>query len=65
MTAHESLLDTVTILAIRSATSVLFTWAVPSAKRGRALFIAGVTGLIVDDLDIDWPGRPSPLPEGD
>lgn len=52
--AHERLLDNATIRAIRSATSTLYTWAVPSVERGADLAAAGVTGLIVDDLDLDW-----------
>lgn len=52
--AHERLLDAATVRAIRSATPVLFSWAIRSQARGRELGEAGVTGLIVDDLGLDW-----------
>ncbi|MGI9597320.1 MAG: glycerophosphodiester phosphodiesterase [Acidimicrobiales bacterium] len=57
--AHERLLDRATVRSVRSATSVLFTWAVRSPERAEELSEAGITGLIVDDLDLDWPRRQS------
>lgn len=53
--AHERLLDAATVRSIRVATPLLFSWAIRSDMRGRELSEAGVTGLIVDDLDLDWP----------
>lgn len=52
--AHEEILNRAAGEAIRSKTPVLFSWAVKSPERGRELAELGVTGLIVDDLDLDW-----------
>jgi len=57
---HQRLLDPAEVGDIRSLTSLLFTWAVRSVDRAKVLTDAGVTGLIVDDLDLDWPGKPQP-----
>lgn len=54
--AHHDVLDKETIAAVTSKTPLLYCWAVPTAERGRALAEAGVAGLIVDDLELDWPG---------
>jgi hypothetical protein len=52
--AHNRLLDEESIGTILARTPLLFTWAVPTLARGRELVVQGLTGLIVDDLDLDW-----------
>lgn len=58
--AHERLLTSATVEALARRTGHLFTWAVPGPERASALADAGITGLIVDDLDQDWPRAGSP-----
>jgi hypothetical protein len=52
---HERLLDGDTISSLSDRTSLLFSWGVTTRKRAEELVDAGVHGLIVDDLTIDWP----------
>ena len=52
---HQRLLDRSVVGELTRRTPHVFTWAVTSAERARELVAAGVTGLIVDDLDLDWP----------
>jgi len=52
--AHQRLLDPAVVASLHEQTPHVFTWAVETVKRGRALVSWGVTGLIVDDLEIDW-----------
>ena len=52
--AHQEVLDPDNIRALRGRTPNVFTWAVESIERGRELVEWGVTGLIVDDLGLDW-----------
>jgi hypothetical protein len=52
--AHQRLLEPAVVESVLARTPYLFTWAVPSAARGRELVDLGVSGLIVDDLTIDW-----------
>lgn len=52
--AHQRLLEPAVVESVLARTPHLFTWAVPSAARGRELADLGVSGLIVDDLTIDW-----------
>jgi glycerophosphoryl diester phosphodiesterase len=52
--AHEQILDRTTSETVRSKTPLLFSWGVGTPERGRELAELGVTGLIVDDLDLDW-----------
>lgn len=51
---HNRLLDDASIGLIRDRTPQLFSWAVETLERGRELAAAGVAGLIVDDLGLDW-----------
>lgn len=51
---HNRLLDDDAVNRVRARTPRLFSWAVESIERGRRLAADGVTGLIVDDLDLDW-----------
>ncbi len=51
---HNRLLDASAIGVIRAKTPQLFSWAVETIERGRQLAADGVTGLIVDDLGLDW-----------
>lgn len=52
--AHNRLLDEEATGKVLTRTPLLFTWAVPTLARGRELVDRGLTGLIVDDLDLDW-----------
>ncbi len=62
----ERLLDARVIGSITSQTSLLFSWGATTADRGEELVAAGVSGLIVDELDLDWPParRPGPAYSG-
>lgn len=51
---HERLLEPDTAAALLKHTPHLFSWAAESIERGRELADLGVTGLIVDDLSLDW-----------
>lgn len=53
--AHERLLAPETAAWVRTRTDLLFSWGATSGERARELVAMGVTGLIVDDLDLDWP----------
>ncbi len=55
LVVHQRLLDEGVVRSVTAKTPWLFTWAVETPERGRALAAAGVTALIVDDLDLDWP----------
>ncbi len=57
--ANARLLDPGVVAALLRRSPLLFTWAVTTPEQARALAEAGVTGLIVDDLDIDW--LPDPI----
>lgn len=48
---HERRLDRTELARLRARTSLLFSWGVESRARGEALTQAGVTGLIVDDVE--------------
>ncbi len=50
--AHERLLNATTAADIRRQTPFLFSWGAADRRRCRSLVGVGVTGLIVDDLDI-------------
>jgi glycerophosphoryl diester phosphodiesterase len=57
---HERALDRQTVERLAARTPHVYTWAVESPERAKELVDAGVSGLIVDDLDRDWPiGRSS------
>ena len=53
--AHERLLDDRTSRTLTVETLLLFSWGVNTRERAEELVAAGVRGLIVDDLTIDWP----------
>lgn len=55
LVVHERLLTRSVIADLSRHTPHRFTWAVTTPERAGALVEAGVTGLIVDDLDADWP----------
>lgn len=52
---HQRLLDRAVVAGLAARTPHVFTWAVATPERARELVAAGVTGLIVDDLDLAWP----------
>jgi len=52
--AHQRLLDRQIVASLLERTPQVFTWAVETVVRGRELVSWGVTGLIVDDLELDW-----------
>ncbi|MCP3934735.1 MAG: hypothetical protein GY708_05110 [Actinomycetia bacterium] len=54
ISVHERLVDDASVSAIRSRTPLLFTWGVETLERATCLVEAGVCGLIVDDLELDW-----------
>lgn len=55
LVVHQRLLDEETVAELTRLTPRLFTWAITEPDRARALVQAGVVGLIVDDLDREWP----------
>ncbi|MFQ5557596.1 MAG: glycerophosphodiester phosphodiesterase [Acidimicrobiales bacterium] len=50
--AHESLLRPATIDPILARTPHLFCWGVTDPRRGHELAVAGVSALIVDDIEM-------------
>lgn len=52
---HDRLLDPEVVQDLSRRTPELFTWAITDPIRARQLVDAGLRGLIVDDLDLDWP----------
>ncbi len=52
--AHNRLLNDETIARALAHSPLLFTWAVETLDRGRELAGKGLTGLIVDDLALNW-----------
>lgn len=52
--AHNRLLDDETVARALAHSPLLFTWAVETMDRGRELAGKGLTGLIVDDLTLNW-----------
>lgn len=48
---HERRLDDAQLARLRTKTGLLFSWGVKSRARGDQLVLAGVTGLIVDDVN--------------
>ncbi len=55
LVVHRRLLDGEVVADLARRTAHVFTWAVTDPAEARILVEAGVTGLIVDDLDLDWP----------
>ena len=65
VTVHERRLDQTELTRLQASAGMLFSWGVESRARGEELVQAGVTGLIVDDvepwLDLDHgPAAPHP-----
>ncbi len=60
LVVHQRLLTPAIVGEVVGRTDHLFTWAVTDPERARRLVEAGVTGLIVDDLDLDWPRAAEP-----
>lgn len=54
--AHERLLTSTAFGALTAKTPLIYCWAATSVERGRDLALAGIQALIVDDLELDWPG---------
>lgn len=57
--ANARLLDPAVVDDLIRRSPHLFTWAVTDPDRARPLVDAGVSGLIVDDLDLDWRSAPT------
>ncbi len=54
ISVHQCLIDDDTAAEIRSRTPLLFSWGVETLERASDIVEAGVCGLIVDDLELDW-----------
>jgi len=60
LVVHQRLLTPANVAVVLGRGDHLFTWAVTDPERARQLVEAGVSGLIVDDLDQEWPSAAEP-----
>lgn len=55
LVVNQRLLEPATVADLTRRTPWVLTWGLTSPERARELVDAGVAGLIVDDLDLEWP----------